>query len=157
MLKNNFPLYHQLDAMDCGSTCLRMVAKYYGRHFSLYCLANTSNFNKERASVLGICGPAEKINCYYLIKNFKNANIAPSWVTPKTKAQRIIWNLASAILDSTKSFVAVLLNSFLISSRKILISLVIICCLSSTVFPPLLLQIKQTVLLLFRQALVLTG
>ncbi len=26
-----FPHYTQLDAMDCGATCLRMVAKYYGR------------------------------------------------------------------------------------------------------------------------------
>ena len=25
-----FPFYHQLDAMDCGPTCLRMVAKHYG-------------------------------------------------------------------------------------------------------------------------------
>ena len=27
----SFPYYHQLDAMDCGPTCLRMVAKYYDR------------------------------------------------------------------------------------------------------------------------------
>lgn len=26
----NFPHYKQLDSMDCGPTCLRMVAKYYG-------------------------------------------------------------------------------------------------------------------------------
>ena len=25
----NFPHYHQHDAMDCGATCLRMIAKYY--------------------------------------------------------------------------------------------------------------------------------
>jgi ATP-binding cassette, subfamily B, bacterial len=30
-----FPLYKQLDAMDCGPTCLRMVAKYYGRSIPL--------------------------------------------------------------------------------------------------------------------------
>lgn len=27
----SFPFYKQHDAMDCGPTCLRMVAKYYGR------------------------------------------------------------------------------------------------------------------------------
>lgn len=29
-----FPHYTQLDAMDCGATCLRMVAKYYGKSYS---------------------------------------------------------------------------------------------------------------------------
>ncbi len=31
----SFPFYHQLDAMDCGPTCLRMIAKHYGKHYSL--------------------------------------------------------------------------------------------------------------------------
>jgi ATP-binding cassette subfamily B protein len=30
-----FPHYRQLDASDCGATCLRMVAKYYGKHYNL--------------------------------------------------------------------------------------------------------------------------
>jgi len=30
----SFPFYKQLNAMNCGPTCLRMVAKYYGRHFN---------------------------------------------------------------------------------------------------------------------------
>ena len=30
-----FPHYHQLDAMDCGPTCLRMIAKYYGHSYSI--------------------------------------------------------------------------------------------------------------------------
>ncbi|MCQ2314691.1 MAG: cysteine peptidase family C39 domain-containing protein [Bacteroidales bacterium] len=34
MLKS-FPFFPQLDAMDCGPTCLRMIAKYYGRHYTL--------------------------------------------------------------------------------------------------------------------------
>ena len=28
-----FPHYIQLDAMDCGPSCLRMIAKYYGKRF----------------------------------------------------------------------------------------------------------------------------
>jgi hypothetical protein len=27
----SFPFYKQLDSMDCGPTCLRMVAKSYGK------------------------------------------------------------------------------------------------------------------------------
>ncbi|UXE68381.1 MAG: C39 family peptidase [Chryseotalea sp. WA131a] len=30
-----FPFYKQADAMDCGPTCLRMVAKYQGKNYSL--------------------------------------------------------------------------------------------------------------------------
>jgi ATP-binding cassette subfamily B protein len=30
----SFPFYKQPDAMECGATCLRMIAKYYGREYS---------------------------------------------------------------------------------------------------------------------------
>jgi len=30
-----FPFYNQPDAMDCGPTCLRMIAKHYGRNYTL--------------------------------------------------------------------------------------------------------------------------
>ena len=32
---SKFPFYKQLDGMDCGPTCLRMIAKYYGKTFSV--------------------------------------------------------------------------------------------------------------------------
>lgn len=34
-MKRIFPHYHQLDSVDCGPTCLRMIAKYYGRTYSV--------------------------------------------------------------------------------------------------------------------------
>lgn len=34
MKLNSFPHYLQLDAMDCGPSCLRMIAKYYGKSYS---------------------------------------------------------------------------------------------------------------------------
>lgn len=36
-----FPHYLQLDAMDCGPTCLRMIAKFYGKiiHCDYYVLS----------------------------------------------------------------------------------------------------------------------
>jgi ATP-binding cassette subfamily B protein len=61
MLKNKFPLYQQLDAMDCGPTCLRMVAKYYGRSISLDYLRNQSQYGKEGVSMLGLADAAESI------------------------------------------------------------------------------------------------
>jgi ATP-binding cassette, subfamily B, bacterial len=56
-----FPLFKQLDAMDCGPTCLRMVAKHYGRSISLEYLRNKSQFGKEGVSMLGLSDAAESI------------------------------------------------------------------------------------------------
>ncbi len=56
-----FPIYQQLDAMDCGPTCLRMVAKYYGRTISLDYLRNKSQYGKEGVSLLGLADTADSI------------------------------------------------------------------------------------------------
>lgn len=47
--------------MDCGPTCLRMVAKYYGRHYNADTLRKIAGFNKAGVSLLGISETAEKI------------------------------------------------------------------------------------------------
>lgn len=57
----SFPLYKQLDQMDCGPTCLRMVAKHYGRNFKLQTLRKLCEINREGVSLLGISDAAEKI------------------------------------------------------------------------------------------------
>lgn len=56
-----FPLYKQPDQMDCGPTCLRMIAKHYGKNFSLQRLRDISGINREGVSLLGISEAAEKI------------------------------------------------------------------------------------------------
>lgn len=56
-----FPKYTQLDAMDCGPTCLRMIAKYYGKHYSLETLRQYSFITREGVSMLGISDAAERI------------------------------------------------------------------------------------------------
>lgn len=56
-----FPNYIQLDAMDCGPTCLRMIAKYYGKSFSVKCLREKSFITREGVSMLGISDAAEAI------------------------------------------------------------------------------------------------
>jgi ATP-binding cassette subfamily B protein len=57
----SFPFYKQLDVMDCGPACLRMIAKYYGRSISLDLLRNKSQLGKEGVSLLGIAEAAESI------------------------------------------------------------------------------------------------
>ena len=56
-----FPFYKQLDAMDCGPTCLRMVAKHYGKHYSLETLRQKSFIGREGVSMPGISTDAEDI------------------------------------------------------------------------------------------------
>lgn len=57
----SFLIYTQLNAMDCGPTCLRMIAKWHGRHFNLEGLRQASGFNRDGVSLLGIGEAAEKI------------------------------------------------------------------------------------------------
>ena len=61
MRSSKFPHYRQLDSMDCGPTCLRMIAKYYGRTFSLQTLRERSFITREGVSMLGISDAAESI------------------------------------------------------------------------------------------------
>ena len=47
--------------MDCGPTCLRMVAKHYGKNFSIQNLRSICGINKQGVSLLGISEAGEKI------------------------------------------------------------------------------------------------
>jgi len=60
-LNNSFPFFSQHDQMDCGPTCLKMVAKSFGRNFKLQTLRNLCDINRSGVSVLGITNAAEKI------------------------------------------------------------------------------------------------
>ncbi|WP_367866119.1 peptidase domain-containing ABC transporter [Pedobacter sp. WC2423] len=57
----SFPFYKQFDLMDCGPTCLRMVAKHYGRSFKVQTLRQYCEINREGVSLLGIHNAASKI------------------------------------------------------------------------------------------------
>ncbi len=56
-----FPNYQQLDAMDCGSTCLRIIAKYYGKSYSAQSLHESCPTTHEGVSMLAISDAAESI------------------------------------------------------------------------------------------------
>ncbi len=56
-----FPFYHQPDVMDCGPTCLRMIAKHYGRKISLEKLRRLSETTREGSSLQSIGDSAEHI------------------------------------------------------------------------------------------------
>lgn len=56
-----FPHYLQLDSMDCGPSCLRMIGKFYGRKLELQKLREYCYANNNGVSLLGISDAAEKI------------------------------------------------------------------------------------------------
>lgn len=60
-MQKQFISYHQLDAMDCGPTCLRMIARHYGKHYSLQTLRENSFITRAGVSMLGISDAAEHI------------------------------------------------------------------------------------------------
>ncbi len=66
MLKR-FPFYRQLDQMDCGPTCLRMVAQYHGKSYSLQSLREKCHIDREGVSMLGITEAAEVIGMRTLV------------------------------------------------------------------------------------------
>ncbi|MFN4246306.1 MAG: peptidase domain-containing ABC transporter [Flavipsychrobacter sp.] len=56
-----FKYYKQHDAADCGPTCLRMVARYYGKDINISKLRSLAGINKTGVSLLGISNAAESI------------------------------------------------------------------------------------------------
>lgn len=60
-MSKKIPLYRQHDAMDCGPTCLRMVAKYHGRSYSAQELRERTQIGKDGVNMLGIAEAAESI------------------------------------------------------------------------------------------------
>ena len=60
-IKNRFPHFKQLDSRDCGPTCLRMIAKYYGKTFSREFLRDKSSITKTGVTMAGIAEAAEAI------------------------------------------------------------------------------------------------
>ncbi|MDL2277478.1 peptidase domain-containing ABC transporter [Parabacteroides sp. OttesenSCG-928-G07] len=56
-----FPHYKQLDSMDCGPTCLRMIAKHYGKPYSIQYLREKAFITRSGVSMLGISDAAELI------------------------------------------------------------------------------------------------
>ena len=64
MILKSFPTEYQMDAKDCGPASLKMVAKYFGRYFSLQYLRDKCGITKEGVSLLGISAAAESIGLH---------------------------------------------------------------------------------------------
>lgn len=67
-----FPHFRQLDSMDCGPTSLKIVAKFYGKDYSLQTLRDRCHITREGVSLLGISDAAESIG-------FRTAGVRITW------------------------------------------------------------------------------
>ncbi|PIX07930.1 MAG: hypothetical protein COZ76_00840 [Flavobacteriales bacterium CG_4_8_14_3_um_filter_35_10] len=61
-MPRKFPFFFQLDGMDCGHPCLKMIAEFYGKTIELQLLRDYSYFVKDGVSLLGISQVANKLN-----------------------------------------------------------------------------------------------
>lgn len=61
MKRKKFKCLYQLDAMDCGPTCLQSIALYYGKQIELDYLRSICYITREGVSLLALAKAAEKI------------------------------------------------------------------------------------------------
>jgi ATP-binding cassette subfamily B protein len=59
--KPSFPMTRQQDSVDCGPTCLQMIAKYYGKTYALQYLRELCYMNRQGVSLLSLSEAAERL------------------------------------------------------------------------------------------------
>lgn len=65
-LFQRFPIEYQMDSQDCGPASLKMVAKYFGRYYSLQHLRDLCGITKEGVSLANLATGAESIGLHTL-------------------------------------------------------------------------------------------
>lgn len=86
-MRKKFPHFRQLDTMDCGPTCLQIIAKFYGRSYDLGSLRDKCYITHQGVSLLGISDAAENIGLrskgakvtYDMLMNEKHVPFIAHW------------------------------------------------------------------------------
>ena len=107
-----FPFFRQPNNMDCGPTCLRMVAKYYGKNISLDYLRQKAQYGKEGVSLLGLSEAAESIGFKTVGAKLTYRQLSEDAPLPAI----LHWGQNHFVVVHKKSFPSG--NSFLIGKRK---------------------------------------
>ncbi|TDP57417.1 LOW QUALITY PROTEIN: ATP-binding cassette subfamily B protein [Flavobacterium dankookense] len=78
-MTQSFPYYKQADAKDCGPTCLKIIAKHYGKNLNIQQLRSLSETTREGSNLLNLSEAAEQIGFRTLgVKlSFEKVNEAP--------------------------------------------------------------------------------
>jgi len=58
---NKYSFQRQFDTIDCGPSCLKMIADHYGKNYSLEFLREQCYIGREGVSIVNISDTAENI------------------------------------------------------------------------------------------------
>lgn len=61
MILHRFPVDYQMDSQDCGPACLKIIAKHFGRFYSLQYLRDRCGITNQGISLLDLSTGAESI------------------------------------------------------------------------------------------------
>lgn len=101
MLFKSFPFEYQLDLMDCGPASLKIIAKYFGKYYSLQHLRDLCGITREGVSFLDLSYGAEKIGLHTLaiktdIKNLHSKIPLPCIVHWKNSHFIVVYKTTSS-------------------------------------------------------------
>ncbi len=74
--------YSQQESADCGPTCLRMIAKHYGKEYSAEMLRKHCYISREGVSLLGVSDAAEYIGFHSIGVKISFEQLAEEGVFP---------------------------------------------------------------------------
>ncbi|WP_298903692.1 peptidase domain-containing ABC transporter [uncultured Psychroserpens sp.] len=60
-MRNKFPTYQQTEAKDCGPTCIKIIAKHYGKTINTQELRQLSSTTRQGSSLMGLSDASESI------------------------------------------------------------------------------------------------
>lgn len=62
-----FPSYRQLNTMDCGPACLKIISRYYGKYFDLDFLRQKCGYTNSGTSIFDLANGSEEIGLRSLV------------------------------------------------------------------------------------------
>lgn len=78
----SFKHIFQTDSMDCGAACLCMIARHYGKNYSLEFFRKNAFIGKEGISMLGLSMAAEKAGMHSLCAKISIEQLANEIILP---------------------------------------------------------------------------
>lgn len=109
-----FPFEYQMDSKDCGPACLKIIARYYGKYYSLQHLRDLCGITREGVSFLDISYGAEKIGLHTLaiktdIENLHYKVPLPCIIHWKSSHFIVVWKITSSkvyVSDPAKGLIS---------------------------------------------------
>lgn len=98
MILNRFPVEYQMDSQDCGPASLKIIAKHFGKFYSLQFLRDRCGITKEGVSLLDLSTGAESIGLRTLAVKCTITDVVKNVPLPAIIFGRIVILLLSITL-----------------------------------------------------------